>query len=197
MTPHRYTPTLLSLRHPQTHRRGLALIVSLFVLLAISGLGLVAMQTASIELRVTGNYRLDKQAHFVTESGLMAAMGVVSQSGDGFWTLMKRASLASGTSAPPEMTMTEADFTASLFIEPAADTATLNPRFNVRIHDPIDGIRAAGYSEDFCFKRLTFDSAGFVGDDPTTIDIHDQYARSSNRAFRAEALMGPLECEGN
>jgi Tfp pilus assembly protein PilX len=179
-------------------RRGLALIISLFVLLAISGIGLIAMQTATIELRVTGNYRLDKQAHFVTESGLMAAMGVISQSGDGFWTLMKRAHRENpnAAAASPEMSMTQSDFT-TLFNNPAADTTTLTPRFTVRVHTPLDGMRATGYSEDFCFKRLTFDSTGAVGDDASTAQIQDQFIRASTRAFRAEALMGPMECEGN
>lgn len=199
-TSPRYTSKLTPTQRPRPHhaRSGLALIISLFVLLAISGIGLIAMQTATVELRVTGNYRLDRQAYFVTESGLMAAMGVVSQSGDGFWTLMKRAHSASPNAATtsPEMSLNQGDF-STLFNNAAADTATLAPRFTVRIHNPLDGMRPSGYSEDFCFKRLSFDSAGAVGDDPATARIEDQFTRSSTRAFRAEALMGPMECEGN
>jgi len=188
----------LCLRPRRRASRGLALIISLFILLAVTGLGLIAVQTASQELRSTGNLRMDKQAHYVAESGLMAAFAVVSQSGDGFWTVMKRNQRASN-SAQASITLTTADFSGTLF-QNTDDNQLLNPRVTVNIGQPLDGMRAAGYSGDFCFKRLTFDSTGVVGRDTTTltqVELQDEFARSATRSFRAQGLLGPIECEGN
>lgn len=190
----------LSLRPTRRGSRGLALIISLFILLAVTGLGLIAVQTASQELRSTGNLRMDKQAHYVAESGLMTAFAIVSQSGDGFWTVMKRNQRTSG-SAQASITLTTKtnDFGGALF-QNTDDNALLNPHVTVNIGQPLDGMRAAGYSGDFCFKRLTFDSTGTVGRDTTMLtqeQLQDEFARSATRAFRAQGLLGPIECEGN
>lgn len=184
-------------------RRGMALLVALMIMLAISGLGLVAMQTAGMEQSVTGNYRLDRQAEYVAESGLMTAMGSISQSGEGFWTVFSRSTRTGGS---PTMTLTNSDFTGMLFQDASdplnpvltGDATNLNPQVTVTISDPVDGIRAAGSQNGrYCFKRLTFSVTGTVGDDASTIDIEEEFFRSSTHSIQATGLLGPLECEGN
>jgi len=54
-------------------RRGGALILSILILVAMTGLGLLAVTAAKMEATVAGNYRTLKQAQYMAEAGLVAA----------------------------------------------------------------------------------------------------------------------------
>jgi len=66
------------MRAPSRHRllaprRGGALILSILMLVAMTGLGVMAVTGARMEVSVAGNYRTIKQAQYIAEAGLIAA----------------------------------------------------------------------------------------------------------------------------
>ena len=54
-------------------QRGGALILSILMLVAMTGLGLLAVTSSRMEVAVAGNFRLMKQAQYLAEAGLIAA----------------------------------------------------------------------------------------------------------------------------
>lgn len=62
---------------PSRHRRGergSALVLSILIMLAMLGLGLIAMKTTKDNAAGTGNLRLSKQARYIAEMGLYHAV---------------------------------------------------------------------------------------------------------------------------
>ena len=58
-------------------RRGGALILAVLVLVAISGLGMLAVTAAQLEVMAAGNLRTGKQARYLAEAGLIAVSQVI------------------------------------------------------------------------------------------------------------------------
>lgn len=177
------------------------LLVALMLMLAVSGLGVIAMQTAQLEIQVTGNERLDRQSYYSAEATMNVGSAMIGASRDGFWTLMRRSQRA-GLNDEAQLRLTTLDFRGRLFIDHSAsestgDAASLTPDIELQITQPVDGIHAAGFSDGFCFKRLTFDASAQLGDGSSTIEENEQFYRTSQQAVRAKVLLGPLECEGD
>lgn len=177
------------------------LLITLMLMLAISALGLLAVQSAQMDISVTGNERLNRQSHQAAVSALEVGAAMVGSSRDGFWTMMRRTQRA-GVTTEPKMSLFTNDFRGLLFLDHEAseltgDAARLAPELELAISEPVDGIRAAGYSDGYCFKRFTFDSRAQLGDDPDQISDNEALFRSSTQAVRARMLLGPLECEGD
>ncbi len=190
-------------------RQGAALIISLFVLLVITGMGLLAVVTATEEIQSAGNYRLERQAEQVSYSALAIAMGEVGENGDAYWTVIKQqmyaAMEANATDAEVDatksFTFVTADFTGKMLDNPTGDFAqhykTDTPSMQVVMKDPLDGFNAPGYSGKFCFKRFRFDSFGGIGTEPTVDDLQDPHFKFSLYNHRAFGILGPMQCEGN
>lgn len=72
------------------------------------------------------------------------------------------------------------------------------PRFTVTMRDPLDGPKAPGFSDSFCFKRFTFESRGEVGKLPGAADVlrYNQPSQGAVAEHWAQALVGPLDCQG-
>ena len=190
---------------PSQQRRGAAMIIALFVLMAITGHGFVAMQTASVEIRAAGNARLSKQAEHVSAGALRIAMAEIGQAGDGIWTHMRQSGLQTasdtGTAISQvnrSVTLGTASFAGKFYNAPTGDIAALPPTMTVTMSDPLDGFTAAGYSVDYCFKRFRFDSVGAVGVPRGAIaKLKNDRTRFASKRHRAYGILGPLECEGN
>jgi len=59
-------------------QRGSALILSILILFAMLGLGLIAMRSTTQNIAGSGNMRLNKQARYVAESGLYSVLGFMT-----------------------------------------------------------------------------------------------------------------------
>ena len=196
------------------HRRGAALILTLFALLANTGMGLVAINSANEEIQAAGNYKYTRQAEQVSAASLNVALGEVGERGDAYWSLMKqqvfaRAAAGEGSGNPANIPAQYIFQSATLqpWVTPWYNSTTpqhtdadqMMPEMTVTMDEPLDGYNAAGYSQNFCFKRFEFQSGGSVGTDPlaTAISLEDSHVQFGQAAHRAFALLGPLECEGN
>jgi len=191
-------------RHPRAHRQGAALVISLFALLTITGLGLVAVQTATEEIQASGNYRYNKQAEQTSAVALDLALGQAATNGEAIWQFMKQNAHAtaadSGTNvADVQTTYTfgDTELQTAFGVTPIADASVLEPFLEVTMSNPLDGFTAPGYSQDFCFKRFQFDSTGRLGTIPADVEKLDPHIRYSRYNHRAYGVLGPLECEGN
>lgn len=178
------------------HRQGAALVVALMIMLILAGMGLIAVQTSVQDMRVTSNFRRDRQAQYVAEAGMMTAMAQVGQAGDAYWTFMKQ-SILQGQASEAKYTFNNDTFTGVLFTGPNGDVTNLDPSVNVVMQNPLDGGQMPGYSDEFCFKSFDFISTGAVGASNPTVQLDNSYQRFATRRFAATAMLGPIECEGN
>jgi hypothetical protein len=62
--------------------RGSALVLAMLILLAMLGLGLIAMRTTTQNVAGTGNLRVSKQARYLAEMGLYHAITLINAKGD-------------------------------------------------------------------------------------------------------------------
>lgn len=70
------------MRRRHRHERGSALILSILILFAMLGLGLLAMRSTTQNIAGSGSLRLNKQARFIAEVGLYHAMTLMKNEGD-------------------------------------------------------------------------------------------------------------------
>lgn len=69
-------------RLPRRTERGSALVLAMLILLAMTGLGLMAMRTSTETIAASGNLRLAKQARYVAETGLYHVMTLMAEEGE-------------------------------------------------------------------------------------------------------------------
>jgi hypothetical protein len=77
-------------RSTRGEERGAALIIAILMLVAMTGLGMLAVTTSQMEVRVAGNFRLLKQAQYVAEAGLIAAGSRIQDDPSSFARLIKK-----------------------------------------------------------------------------------------------------------
>jgi hypothetical protein len=73
----------------RTNQRGAALILAILMLVAMTGLGMLAVTTSRMGLKVAGSFRLLKQAQYVAEAGLIAAGSRIQDNPASFARLVK------------------------------------------------------------------------------------------------------------
>lgn len=146
--------------------RGSALVLALLIMLAMTGLGLLAMRTTTHSMAASGNLRLSKQARYVAEMGLYHAMTVMATDGarllalrdqrnavleldsDGVWTTLYAPdfvvlgpdSLGPGELTPPEFFDGGGESPLGAF----AVGAGLRPAYRVRVEGFTPGPAPAG-----------------------------------------------------
>lgn len=107
-------PSSSPLRHAVTRERGLAMLVTLLVIMMVSGTAVFAMYTASLELRAAGHSRRAMQAEYLSDGTARTAMAVVATMGSE--TLLhklrrdRELSVAGGGAGNPQMQGLEATY---------------------------------------------------------------------------------------
>lgn len=88
-----------------------------------------------------------------------------------------------------------------LFYESSVDKASFEQapnedthRFRVILRDPMDGIPVPGYSDQYCFKKVTVATETTVGEGDSEWKKANMIASSQSGA---EVLIGPLDCGNN
>lgn len=76
-------------RRARREERGAALILAILMLVAMTGLGMLAVTRSHMEVKVAGNFRLLKQAQYVAEAGLIAAGSRIQEDPASFAKLIK------------------------------------------------------------------------------------------------------------
>lgn len=83
-------------RRRRAHPRGSALILAILIMLAMLGLGLMAMRTTTHAMAGTGNLRLGRQARAVAETGLYHVATLMSRGGAPFLGLRESLRASAG-----------------------------------------------------------------------------------------------------
>lgn len=197
-------------------RRGSALIVVLLVLLALTALGMVAMRTVGQSLDRSGTYRLrasaddfsDAAARFFVNDAPRYASSLtqVSQHAMRGQSYSNRNKLAArgGYIRLTQKRSGERDFSklpsgnseSGLLTDGQSSRRSLesmNPdsNFEIIIRNPSHSISMPGYSEDFCFQKVTIASQAQLGD---TTGGWDHVSRVGKGRTTAEGFVPLSDC---
>ena len=82
-------------------------------------------------------------------------------------------------------------FTNDSSTNPSFEQGESTHRFALVFRDPIDGIPVPGYSDDFCFKKVTIATEAEVGQTDPEWNNSNMIARSQSGQ---EVLLGPIHC---
>jgi len=207
-----YPPT----RHAQ---RGSLLLIALLVLLALSSVGLVAVQNINSEIRYTGNARRGAVAYHVTESGAYGALAYADSMGpEGF---IAQLALADDTDGDGRVDWMPSDLVGGALpyfdlsasgsfgyegylagnegaSQSEAEIMNAMPaRFEVEItstglRQPIIGYGFSGPG-GFCRFKYQFDTEGSVG--TALSDAPSEGGGPVWQRIRALMYVGPLPCD--
>ena len=84
-------------RRPSKAQRGSALILTVFILFAMLGLGMLALRSATQNMAGSGNLRLGTQARYVAEMGLYHAVTLINRQGATILPQRDQPNLVGGT----------------------------------------------------------------------------------------------------
>lgn len=178
-TPYRSSALRLSaaLKRP----KGAALLIALMLTLALTAIGMVAVQTTISGMRNASNYRLRRQAQMASTSALTFVSNRVGNKAAAYWRQVANqgsqldVNQASGFMViTPDIYQTPESFDNV----PAGETGLFSsdgaPRsheaqlqiadYQVIIRDPIEGPPAEGNDNNFCYKKVFFASqTSYIG----------------------------------
>lgn len=172
--------------------QGSILLVSLLVLLVLTGVALIVVQNVSMELANVGTFRVAKQGYYLTEAGLAGPLMLASQDQNLFLGGLEKNNF--------KVYMTDIDNNffdfdtwgsfGPQFADPEAAA------FVTYFHDPVDTKRVPGFSTvGFCYRKYTVTADGYLGksavkNTETSANIeHTALAR-----FVSHVYMGPFQC---
>jgi hypothetical protein len=192
---HHRTPRMI--RRGRRSEQGSALIVTMMVILAITGMGALAFQTAVRSASQARNFQENKQAEFVSEVAVMTGIE---------WLECNLAFLMDGATFPYQLE--EGDpvgcgfRTASLFgAEPFGTRQRDTAYYQVRFAQPVPSRRAPEYDESYCYVRIDMLGRGGLldgareGSGGLVSDTELGGARVARR-FSANFYAGPVVCPG-
>ena len=170
-----------------SRQRGSALIVALVLLIVVTTLGLVAMRGAKGELTTAGSHRLARTTFYIAEAGLATAIQRVGGAFQEYLTIAKLNNdgviYLDDTTLPPELFAEVVDPGGA-----SLGKLSATPGVVVRAFDPVDeNLAVAGFSKNFHFKKMTFESAG-------RLDLTGATPGSGTVIrLRAHAKLGPVQ----
>jgi hypothetical protein len=200
-------------------QRGSALILTMLILLVLSGLGMVALRSTTRGLQQSGAYRVRTQANTFSEAAAEYSGAMASKDAATFWGMMRSAhdnsmdglSVAdrqtahaigphiqlhqkSGTTAEQVSDfegMNPTTTATGLFSADSFEEGETGSEFEVIFRDPLDGPPAPGYGENYCFKKVTITSRAVVGTADRTWNGAGMMGEKRNSI---ETFIGPIEC---
>ncbi|QDG50766.1 hypothetical protein FIV42_08485 [Persicimonas caeni] len=201
-------------------QQGSALILTMLVLLVLTGLGMLAMRDTRASLQQSGAYRVRAQATGLAEAASGYTAYMAGKDASGFWAMMQSPQVTNLSQlSSANARQAEARRGAYLHLKQKAgsgdkvfpnvtaitgETGLLtngskksfearesSSQFEVVLRDPMDGPPAAGYGENYCFKKITVVSRGLVGE-----PSHDWSGSGmvADKRTAIETYIGPIEC---
>src|SRR5690606_6483081 len=165
-------------RSRRERKRGAVMIVVMLMLLGVTALALIAIQSTTFEVRASGHLKSAAQTQYVSETGLESALGFVDQVGG---AALVQALIQSETTYPPTMAPFEPElpagkhnyriYSSDFTVVPVVNREMVGaeqayvPLFVVDVNDdhlvskPIAGHRSDGRG-NLRFLRATYTSRG-------------------------------------
>jgi hypothetical protein len=202
-------------------QRGSALILTMLILLVLSGLGMVALRSTTRSVQQSGTYRVRTQANTFSEAAVEYSGSLASQDAATFWGMM-RSSQDNALNGLSDISnrqdrhaigpfiklhqkgaedtadrvnhfegMTPTATATGLFGDDSFEDGEQGAEFEVIFRDPLDGPPAPGYGENYCFKKVTITSRAIVGEPDRTWAGSGMMGERRNSI---EAFIGPIEC---
>lgn len=198
-----HTRNRIGRRGPSTER-GSVLVIALMVILAMTGLGVIAFNVAVGSTRTAGSFTVSKQANFVAELAMMTGLEELSCSQDQRVDRMMRSLNGAGEgssdwSSADGLCGQATDFFGEAPLGRRAGT----PQFVVRYDDLRTARAAAGNAvNELCYLRVRLTAFGELDIDAMSSNIDGTAADSViRRSATGYALIGPFPggeiCGGN
>lgn len=201
--------------------QGSALILTMLVLLVLTGLGMLAMRNTRASLQQSGAYRVRAQATGLSEAATGYTAYMAGKDASGFWAMMRSPQLHEFQKTTSTVTSRQAEARRGAYLHlkqrskdgdkvfpkvtasdeetglltdganPSFERREASSQFEVVLRDPMDGPPAAGYGENYCFKKITVVSRGLVGE-----PSHDWSGSGmvADKRSAIETYIGPIEC---
>jgi hypothetical protein len=174
--------------------RGAILIIALLLLLALTSIGLVAMQAASNDLNLTGNARVAQVARNIAMSGAEGTMAFAGMNPSGFNQFVAtNANIQMTSLSDAFFDTTATDGTGSFGREGAAMSTAL---WQSRMLAALTTHRAPGFQMgEFCFRRYITQTDGLYSSDPlgaaaTALTVE----RNAQARAMTAMFVGPVAC---
>ncbi len=186
--------------------RGSILMIALLVLLALTGIGLVAMQNASNDLNLTGNSRVAQVARNIATSGAEGTMAFAGMNPSGFIQFVAGRFVAAGQATPavPYAVIKMEDLSGTFY-----DTTTANglgsfgreganmstATWESRVPVALTSHRAPGFQVgEFCFRRYISETDGYYRNDVNTNATVQTVERNAQARSMTAMFVGPVAC---
>jgi hypothetical protein len=183
--------------------RGTALIITMMIILAMTGLGALAFSTASVSATTTTHAALQKRASFTAEVAMLsgiewleANLETITQAEPGSELPVFTELMAIGSDGPVGASTgggSEAYFGASPF-----GAEHLQPFFTVRFSGLAPARRAAEFDDRFCYMRLNMTGEAGITDlerVAATMNTENEMSGSRiTRSFSGHFYVGPVAC---
>lgn len=178
--------------------RGSALVITLIVILAMTGLGAIAFNTAVTSTLTADHFGLQKRAGYAAEVALLSGVEYLN------WNLDAVVAYAEGSGSYTfqhtdtiRSDVTVGDF----FSENPFGKERLLPFFQVRYDGIAPARRAAEFDEGFCYLRLNMSGlAGIQDPDRVGPDVNvsefEMRGGVITREFTGHFYVGPVRCPG-
>ncbi|TXD35437.1 hypothetical protein FRC98_16615 [Lujinxingia vulgaris] len=209
------------MRLQANNQRGAALVVVLLVILVLTGLGMVALDSTTEGVWLSASHRSRAQATVFSDAVVQFGLYRAGARAPSYSEMLKARAEADLSSLGSEDERVGAIRRGGYQIfspeeNPGGGQATLrgvlpdgklidsastgslendstNPvSFRFIVRDPLDGPPAPGYSGEFCFKKVTIASEAILGDVPEA-DTDRRRQRALGR-HSTEAMIGPIDC---
>ncbi|MFT4702956.1 MAG: hypothetical protein ACI81R_000644 [Bradymonadia bacterium] len=175
--------------------RGSALIITMLVILAVTGLGAVAFTSAIRAASQARNFEAQKQATFVAEVALGTSVEFL-ECNLRFLQNLERYPYPLESGDPVGCDFTE----GSVFgATPFGRNSRLTPFYRVSFAQPVPARRAPEYDESYCYVRVDMQgSAGLTDEEREGVNVATTNNRASGSEIRREFVgffyAGPVQC---
>ncbi|RAL25068.1 hypothetical protein DL240_02310 [Lujinxingia litoralis] len=203
------------------NERGAALVVVLLVILVLTGLGMVALDSTTEGVWLSSSHRTRAQATVYSDAVVQFGMYRAGVRAPSYAEMLKARAEVDLDALNSEderigairrggyqIFTPEADpgggqatlsdvLTSGQLIGAGSETSLeedseMPVAFRYIVRDPVDGPPAPGYSGQFCFKKVTIASEAVLGDVPEA-EADRRRQRAMGR-HSSEAMMGPIDC---
>lgn len=185
--------------------RGTALIITLMIILAMTGLGALAFSTASVSATTTTHAALQKRAAFAAEVAMLSGvewlernLEVITQSEPGSELPIFTEMMALGTSGLAADGSVTGSGPETFFGDDPFGADHLEPFFTVRFSGLAPARRAAEFDDRFCYMRLNMTGEAGINDlERASTDVNTENQMSGSRitrSFSGHFYVGPVAC---